>query len=250
MNKNITTKHQLVTAALIFLLLVLFLSTGQKHTETVPIMKGTPVAAEMLVINSRQAGKTILVIAGIHGDETAGITAGEQLKKIKRLNAGTLLLLSPANTPGAKNGERNVEQHRDLNRSFPGEKNRDLTDQLAADIFRIVREYQPDIILDLHEASREEGNRDFLGNSLIFTDLSGMEELVPGLVTDTQSGTLCSSPFTYYGPAPAGSLNREVTERLTTPVLTIETAEDDPMQRRVDNHLALVHAVMQHYGLE
>lgn len=221
-----------------------------KSRKLIPIMEGTPVETEMCIIKGKDPGKTILVITGIHGDEAAGIMAGEKLKEIRSLESGTLLIISPANAPGAREHVRNVEQYRDLNRSFPGDKNRDLTDQLAAAIFQTVKDYAPDIVLDLHEASREEGTRDFLGNSLIFTDLTGMEELVLGLVRDTQSGTLCSSPFTYYGPAPAGSLNREGSERLSIPVLTIETSEEESMQSRVKNHQTLVHTVMQYYKLE
>lgn len=244
----------MISAALILVctlsLLLLRSTVNGKNHELISIMEGTSVETQMHIIKGKAPGKNILVITGIHGDEAAGIMAGEALKEIRGLESGTLLIISPANTQGAREHVRNTEQYRDLNRSFPGDKNRDLTDQLAAAIFQTVKDYTPDIVLDLHEASREEGTRDFLGNSLIFTDLTGMEELVSGLVLDTQNGALCSSPFTYFGPAPAGSINREVTEQLSVPVLTIETSEEDNMENRIANHLALLHAVMQYYDLE
>ena len=39
-----------------------------------------------------------------------------------------LIVLSPANAPGSRKGERNVELYRDLNRSFPGGKKQDDRD--------------------------------------------------------------------------------------------------------------------------
>ncbi|MEG2733410.1 MAG: succinylglutamate desuccinylase/aspartoacylase family protein, partial [Clostridium sp.] len=227
-----------------FMILLVFSSFiyVKKNTDRkiVKLMVGTPVETSYCIVEGTFPGKTIFVIGGTHGDEIAGWKAAEQLKKMKAPKSGTLIILSPANAPGCKNNQRNVEPYRDLNRSFPGDKNRDLTDQLASSIYKTILETSPDLVIDLHEAYREKGNRDFLGNSIIFTDLTGIEELVSYIIEETQSGALCTKPFSYYGPAPVGSLNYEVTQGLHIPVITIETSKEDPLKERINNHIQLV----------
>lgn len=239
----------LIIAAILTTIAMFWYRLSEKP-ETIPIMSGTAVETSMTIIKGDSPGKTVMVVGGIHGDEIAGWQAGEKLKSVPPPKSGTLLILSPANSPGCRDNERNVEQYRDLNRSFPGEKNRDLTDQLAASIFQTIENYSPDMVVDLHEASREEGNRDFLGNSLIFSDTTGMEELVSTLVMETQDGTLCTQPFNYFGPAPNKSLNLEVTKRLGIPVITIETSEEDALEVRISNHVELVNRILRYYSVE
>ena len=231
------------------MLLWMFLSPDKNKTN-IKIMEGTAVETNMEIIKSDSPGKTIFIIGGIHGDETSGWMAADKLKKLRTLRSGTLIILSPANAPGSSSGERDVETYRDLNRSFPGTKDRDLTDRLAASIYQAVKNYSPDLVIDLHEAYREEGNRDFLGNSLIFTDMTGLEELVPELILETQNGGLTGSPFSYYNSAPPGSLNREVSIGLKIPALTIEASQEDPLEERIDSHLALLHRILQFYSME
>lgn len=217
---------------------------------SVRLMDGTSVETGYVILSGRNPGKTVFIIGGIHGDETSGMKAAEELKKIKSLESGTIIILSPANALGSKDRVRNVGYYRDLNRSFPGDKNRDLTDQLAAAIYQTIADIHPDIVIDLHEAYREGGNRDFLGNSIIFTDSEGIGELALDLILETQDGSLCSQSFSCYGPAPAGSLNYEVTKRLGIPVITIEASEEDPIKERVENHIQLTQKILQHYSIE
>lgn len=222
---------------------------GSNRT-TVVLMEDTELETELVIIRGSSPGRTLFVVGGVHGDETSGWKAAGQLKKIRRLKSGVLIILSPANAPGSRNGVRNVEAYRDLNRSFPGDRDRDCTDQLAASIFQAISVHAPALVLDLHEARREEGNRDFLGNSLIFSDTAGMEDLIFELLADTEKGALCSSPFSYYGPAPSGSLNREVTEQLGIPVITIEASREDPEEIRIQNHLDLIREIMRRYSTD
>lgn len=230
------------------LCLIAVLRPGQK-TEL--IMEHTPLETGFTIVESGSPGKTVLVVGGIHGDESSGWMAADQLKKHRKLKSGTLIILSPANAPGSRNGERNVEQHRDLNRSFPGDKNRDLTDELAASIFLKIREYSPDLVVDLHEAYREGSGRDFLGNSLIITDSGTMDQLVFDLIVESQDGTLkTSAPFSCYNGTPSGSLNRTVTEMLGIPAVTVEVSQEEPLETRIRNQLAIVNRILGYYSME
>lgn len=215
------------------------------------IMEHTPLETGFTILESASPGKTILVVGGIHGDESSGWMAAEQLKKYRKLKSGTLIILSPANAPGSRNGERNVEQYRDLNRSFPGDKNRDLTDELAASIIQKIREYSPDLVIDLHEAYREGPGRDFLGNSLIITDTGAMEQLIFDLIVESQDGTLkTSAPFSCYNGTPTGSLNRTVTEMFNIPAVTVEVSQEEPLDTRIRNQLAVVNRILNYYSMD
>ncbi|WP_294146211.1 succinylglutamate desuccinylase/aspartoacylase family protein [uncultured Clostridium sp.] len=219
--------------------------------KTELIMEHTPLETGFTILESGSPGKTVLVVGGIHGDETSGWMAADQLKKRRKLKSGTLIILSPANAPGSRNGERNVEQYRDLNRSFPGDKNRDLTDGLAASIFLKIREYSPDLVIDLHEAYREGSGRDFLGNSLIITDSGTIDQLVFDLIVESQDGTIkTSAPFSCYNGTPAGSLNRTVTETLGIPAVTVEVSQEEPLETRIRNQIAVVERILGYYSME
>jgi len=216
---------------------------GAKEENTVKILRG------------EKDGPTLYIVAGVHGDETAGWLAGNLLKQAT-LQAGTLYILSPANTYGAGQDRRRTESGRDLNRNFPGKANGWDAERIAASIYADIRDKQPELVLDLHEAVAKEddyealgANYDALGNSLICRSLDGIGELVLDALLSSEAGELCSDALTLYGSPPTGSLNRVVTEELGIPVITVETLRAEPLAKRVQNQLELVEFVLKHYGM-
>ena len=164
------------------------------------------------------------------------------------IQAGTLYVLSPANAQGARLYRRTVGTE-DPNRCFPGSKTGTLAQQLCYAIFHDIEDKQPEILLDLHEAIVYTGGRDFLGSSLIYSSLTGMEDLFFDLLFDTQDGKVTSRPFSHNGPGPAGSMNRTVTELLAVPTITVETFRGFPMERRVSDQLKIVAYVLRYKGM-
>lgn len=219
------------------------LLAGASEENTVQILRG------------KEDGPTIYLVAGVHGDETAGWRAGNLLKQAT-LKAGTLYILSPANTYGAGQNRRRTESGRDLNRSFPGKSDGWDAERIAASIYADIRDKQPELVLDLHEAVAKEdnyaalgANYDALGNSLICQSLDGIGELVLDALLDSEAGELCSGGLALYGSPPAGSLNRTVTEELGIPVITVETLRAEPLAQRVQNQLELVEFALEYYGM-
>ena len=147
--------------------------------ETYKIAEGTEAENEVTVLKGSEEGNTVYVIAGVHGDEQAAWLTGNLLEKIS-IKAGTLYVLSPANRWGAAREvpTRYVIGEEDLNRSFPGDVNGTLAEQVAASIYADVERVQPDFVFDLHEARIVKSGRDFLGSSLIFTSLDGMSDKI------------------------------------------------------------------------
>lgn len=68
-------------------------------------------------------------------------------------------------------------------------------------------------------------------------------DLVLDALLTSEGGELCGSPLTLYGSPPAGSINQTVTEQLGIPTVTVETYREEPLARRVQNHLEFVQYV-------
>ena len=220
------------------------------QVSTYKIGEGSPWENEVTLIQSEHEGPAVYVIAAVHGDEEAAYRAGNLLKKIT-IQSGSLYILSPANPWGAamEPPSRYVVLGEDLNRSFPGDPAGRPAQQAAAYIFADVERVQPDFVFDLHEARIVSEGRDFLGSSLIFTSLEGMDDLFLEMITDTENGLLCSEPFQYYSPGPAGSVNRIVTTQLGIPTVTVETFRGYEMERRIGDQLDVVQYVLRWYGM-
>ncbi|CAK8985525.1 Protein polyglycylase TTLL10 (Tubulin--tyrosine ligase-like protein 10) [Durusdinium trenchii] len=93
----------------------------------------------------------VMVTAGVHGNEQAGIVAARHIRKRWRLNKGRLFVIERMNPRGPGKGRyitRVPQFERDLNRNFP---ETGLVGKLAHDIWRVVREIRPHIFIDLHE---------------------------------------------------------------------------------------------------
>lgn len=213
------------------------------------LLENTDLEIPVAVINGREDGPVIYIVAGIHGDERAGWLAAEQLKR-ETISAGTVYIASPANQYGASNDRRKTGQERDLNRNFPGDPDGCDAEQIAYAITEDILSRKPDLILDLHEAALEDGERDFLGNSLVCES----QELIDGVVFEllqwSQDTELLSQPLTLYGSPPQGSINRVMTETYGIPVITTETYRGEPLDTRIDNQLELIHHIWDYYGMK
>lgn len=227
-----------------------FETVYDSETSSYLIGEGTPWEREVTEIKGVEDGAAVYVVAGVHGDEKAAWLTGNLLKKIS-IKAGTLYVLSPANKWGAaaEPAARYVTGDQDLNRSFPGKADGTEAEQIAAQIFEDIREKKPDFVFDLHEARLVSEGRDFLGSSLIFTDLGDKMDMLIDMILETQMGTLCRQQFDYLGPGPAGSINTTVSTELSIPTITVETFRGYQMEHRISDQLDIVQYVLREYGL-
>lgn len=111
-----------------------------------------PAQIDLTVVRGSGEGKTLLALAGIHGDEYEGPFALWRL--IERLRpeemSGTTIILPVANWEAFRAGRRcTPTDSANLNRCFPGDPAGSFTEVLAHDIFEhLVR--VSDMIIDLH----------------------------------------------------------------------------------------------------
>ena len=111
----------------------------------------TKVEIPIIIERSKKPGPTVLITAGIHGDEINGVEVVRQIiaKKINKPARGSIICIPVLNVFGFLNMDRFFPDGRDLNRVFPGTKNGSLASRFA---YQFVNEILPsvDFCLDFH----------------------------------------------------------------------------------------------------
>ncbi|WP_235964392.1 succinylglutamate desuccinylase/aspartoacylase family protein [Pedobacter gandavensis] len=101
-------------------------------------------------IQSAQEGPTLLILAGVHGDEYEPILAAIELSAIlkDKLKKGTVVILPVVNKSAYYAGTRCGTDGLDLARSCPGNSSGSSTLQDAANVSKLILEC--DYLIDLH----------------------------------------------------------------------------------------------------
>jgi predicted deacylase len=131
---------------------VLNLDIAKLHT-------GTPLDVPIIVQRSQKPGPTLLLTAGIHGNEVNGVEIVRQLihKKYNIPEKGTIICIPVVNVFGFINQERKFPDGRDLNRVFPGGRLGSLASRFA---YAIMNEIIPhiDYCIDFHTGGDQRFN--------------------------------------------------------------------------------------------
>jgi len=214
------------------------------------IMEGTKYETKVFVNDSGKAGHTAFIIAGIHGNEAAGVYVCDSLKSFSP-KRGRLVILPRANKIACDNEKRTMHFMQDLNREFLGKENGTDTQKLAWDITKAIKKYKPEVIIDLHESSNaySEGE-DFLGNSVIFTPTDSSAEIVMNILENINIDIETNLKFTCFSGAPEGSINREISNVFNIPVITVETNMKLPIEVRKKQHLDIIKIILKYYGMD
>ncbi|TSE08023.1 MULTISPECIES: succinylglutamate desuccinylase/aspartoacylase family protein [Aquimarina] len=111
----------------------------------------TKVEIPIIIERSKIPGPTVLITAGIHGDEINGVEVVRQIiaKKINKPAKGSIICIPVLNVFGFLNMNRFFPDGRDLNRVFPGTKNGSLASRFA---YQFINDILPaaDFCLDFH----------------------------------------------------------------------------------------------------
>ena len=117
----------------------------------VTLMRGTDWAVEGIEINSGYAGPRIMVLGGVHGNEPGGWLAAESIADWQ-VERGSLLVLPRVNWRSAAVMERTLNDIGDINRSYPGNATGLPAQRIANAIIEVGREFEPELLFDLHES--------------------------------------------------------------------------------------------------
>lgn len=118
-------------------------------SETRTFFKGTDQELEIYSQSGREAGPTVLIFAGIHGDESAAYLTADRYVGVK-LVRGNLIVVPRLNLYAILTGKRGGLSGGDMNRKFQlSEENRDPDDKIV-DIAKSLMD-RADIVLNLHQ---------------------------------------------------------------------------------------------------
>nr|WP_321221721.1 succinylglutamate desuccinylase/aspartoacylase family protein [uncultured Psychroserpens sp.] len=113
----------------------------------------------IIIERSKKPGPTVLITAGIHGDEINGVEIVRQIiaKGINKPKIGTTICVPVINVFGFLNMDRLFPDGRDLNRVFPGSANGSLASRVAN---FVMKELVPhvDFAMDFHTGGADRFN--------------------------------------------------------------------------------------------
>ncbi|KGL64144.1 succinylglutamate desuccinylase/aspartoacylase family protein [Polaribacter sp. Hel1_85] len=131
---------------------VLDLEVAKLHTRTT-------VKVPVIIERSKNPGPVVLLLAGIHGDETNGVGIIREIisQKINVPTNGTIICIPVFNIFGYLIQTREFPDGRDLNRMFPGSVNGSLASQFANQFTKEIAPYV-DYVIDFHTGGGDRDN--------------------------------------------------------------------------------------------
>ncbi|MCC9136721.1 succinylglutamate desuccinylase/aspartoacylase family protein [Pontibacter silvestris] len=188
---------------------------GEKVLTKLVISKlpsGTVIEIPVYVFRSVHDGPVVLLMAGMHGDEVNGTEIIRRMLSKKMLYPlkGTIIAVPVLNIYGFLNFSREMPDGKDVNRSFPGNREGSLASRMA---YRFMKEVVPyvDFGIDFHTGGASRANYPQIR---CLTDSMRNEELARAF----------AAPFIMNSPYRQGSLRKEAS-KLGKAILVYETGE-------------------------
>ncbi len=110
------------------------LNSYELHTKT-------KLEIPVHVFRSTQKGPSLLLCAGMHGEETNGIEIIRKVMardEVEKLRCGTLIAMPVINVISFLYGSRDLPDGRDLNRCFPGTPKGSIGSRIAFDLMKHI----------------------------------------------------------------------------------------------------------------
>lgn len=243
------------------LLMLLLAISGGAQAETAFSWESSP-RAELLgrgtawettawIAEGAKPGPTVMIVAGVHGNEPAGVAAAEQVLHWP-LARGRLVVLPRANvralrirkrhTPGIDKADRN------LNRNYPRTSDDPPRGDVAPLVWQLVKEHEPDWLLDLHEGySYHRVDEKSYGHTVIHhpDQPEGVE--VARLMAEAADATVAkaSQRYVLLRQVTRSTLVRSAADHLGVKTLLLETCYGrGPQSRRIRRHRIMVHVLL------
>ncbi|MBU4509907.1 succinylglutamate desuccinylase/aspartoacylase family protein [bacterium] len=249
MTKNHPPTHFFkLTFIVIILLLFCFPQTALLQTTSVEyICAETDYETPVFIIKTDYKEPTIMIVAGTHGNEKAGIKAAEYLKDNLNIKRGTLIIMPKANILACEENVRCFPPEINLNRVYPGNPQGNSVEKLAYEIFNLMKRYDIGLLVDLHESIEfYRKNPKNYGQTVVIDsnddcllELSSflVEEMNQGIIEDGNKYQVLVDPV-------KGSTAYCAHHQLGIPALTFETCRKLPLSFRIDEHLKFIKLVL------
>ena len=221
-----------------------------------PLPTGTTLLTPTVpvhVFDAPAPGPTVILQAGIHGDEVAGVHAlAELLEAGIRPTAGRLIIIPVMNAPAYRARQRAAPGGLDLNRCFPGDAAAIEPERRLARVFMdLVLEERPALVATLHESQKR--FHPAIPVSFGQTIVYGVEPrpaVVDDLVAAMNAGL--AHPYELWAPHfyPVATSSTEVIVEATGCVgLCLETWMGFEEARRVSMHKELCLLMLDRFGV-
>jgi len=216
------------------------------------ICTGTDYETPIYIIKTDCKKPTIMILAGTHGNEIAGIEATQHLKDDINIKKGTLIIIPRTNILACKNGLRNFPQNINLNRVYPGNLQGNLIEKLAYEIFGLMKNYNIDLLIDLHESIEfyEKNNQNY-GQTIVIDsnddylfNLSSsiVEEMNEGIIDNNNKYQVLVQPI-------EGSAAYSTHYQLNIPAITFETCRKLPLSLRIEEHIKFIKIILFRWNM-
>ncbi|WP_154640135.1 succinylglutamate desuccinylase/aspartoacylase family protein [Lewinella sp. W8] len=189
--------------------------SGEVEVAAGQLPSGNPVQIRASVYRAYKPGKTILFLAGVHGDEINGVEIVRRCVRAKifsDLQCGTVIAIPLLNVYGFNNFSRDVPDGKDVNRSFPGSNAGSLASRIANGLHRNILPHI-DLVVDFHTGGRGTYNYPQIRYN------TGDERA-------RIAAEYFAPPLIMANRAPAKSLRRVALKNYDLPVLTFEGGEN------------------------
>jgi len=249
---SIRKYFRIIFIALI-LLLFCFPQTALTQTTSVEyICAGTDYETPVYIIKTDYKEPAIMIVAGTHGSEKAGIKAAEYLKKNLHIERGTLIIIPKANILACEENVRCFPPEINLNRVYPGNSQGNPVEKLAYEIFNLMKKYDIGLLVDLHESiefywknPKNYGQTVVIdsGDDYLF-ELSSflVEEMNKGISEDGNKYQVLIDPV-------IGSTAYSAHHQLGIPALTFETCRKLPLSFRIGEQIKFVKMILSKWNM-
>lgn len=202
---------------------------------------------EVFVRTGRFSSPSVVITAGIHGTEVAGVVAAQALRQIEIVR-GTLIVMPLVNRKAYQERTRGTP---DINRTFPKSPTGHAKHVISRRVFHVVRQYRPAWCIDLHETNRfYRVNHTKLGQTLIaYPNRTTVR--TARIVADKVNRSIGTEKmkFSVRSGKLSGSFRTAAGQLVGTHALTVETSMQQPRALRVRYQMLVVRTLLEEIGM-
>lgn len=250
---SIRKYFRIISIALI-LFLFCFHQTALLQTTSVEyICVGTDYETPFYIIKTDSKEPTIMIVAGTHGNEKAGIQAMENLLKDNlHIERGTLIIIPKANILACEENVRCFPPEIDLNRVYPGNPQGNSVEKLASEIFSLMKRYDIGLLIDLHESIEfyKKNPKNYGQTVVIDSDDDCLFELSSFIVEEMNKGiNKDSNKYQVLVDPVKGSTAYCAYHQIGIPALTFETCRKLPLSFRIEEQIKFVKIILSKWNM-
>ncbi|NLB53260.1 MAG: hypothetical protein GX808_10065 [Syntrophomonadaceae bacterium] len=221
-------------------------------SQTKKVLASSKVSAtELYIIDSGKPGPVVMIVGGIHGNEIAGYRAASKFTNAK-IKKGKLLVLPQANKRAVAISRRTASRGSDLNRSFPRTSRGSANTYIARDIYKTVKDYKVDWLIDMHEGFDYYKNKktNSVGQTLIYYPSSKMTPMAKKIVNTVNKDISKSyRKFTLLRYPVKGSLARSSGQFLGVNAFIFETSMKQTLSTRINQQQKAANILLRELGM-